>query len=76
MNDTTTYLTTTYLVEGMTCGGCVRSVTNAVQAALPDASVDVALEAGTLTISGAHDEAAVRQAVEDAGFDFAGAAPT
>jgi len=67
--------TTTYLVEGMTCGGCVRSVTAAVQAALPDVTVDVKLEAGTLTVEGAHEAQTVRQAVEDAGFDFAGVAP-
>ena len=63
----------TYDVQGMTCGGCVKSVTNAVSAALPNAKIDVSLEAGTVRVEGDHDEAAVRQAVEDAGFDFGGA---
>lgn len=62
----------TYKVEGMTCGGCVRSVTNAITHALPDAQVDVSLENGTAHVTGGHEEEEVRQAIEDAGFDFGG----
>jgi copper chaperone len=60
-----------YRVTGMTCGGCVRALTNAVHAAAPAASVAVDLPKGTLTVGGL-EEAGVRRAVEDAGFGFVG----
>lgn len=64
----------TYLVQGMTCGGCVKSVTKALEAALPNSEISVTLEGGKVEITPAPDEAAVKQAVEDAGFDYAGTA--
>lgn len=63
-----------YRVTGMTCAGCVRALTKAVLAGYPDASVAVDLPKGVLTVAGP-DEAAVRSAVEDAGFGYAGRAP-
>ena len=60
-----------YKVDGMTCGGCTSSVTKALERALPGAAVVVSLEDGTATITGDHDEAQARQAIEDAGFDVA-----
>lgn len=67
-------MATTYLVEGMSCGGCARSVTNAVQKAAPGTTVTVDLEGGRVTVDGDADEATVRAAVEKAGFDFKGPA--
>ena len=64
---------TTYRVEGMTCGGCVRSVTAAIERAAPGVPFTVSLEQATVTVQGAHDARTVEQAVEDAGFDFKGA---
>ncbi len=65
----------TYRVGGMSCEGCVRSVTKAVQAALPGADITVDLGKGLVTVDApAPNDAAIRQAVEDAGFDFGGAA--
>lgn len=64
----------TYKVAGMTCGGCVSSVQRAVSAALPDTRVEVSLDEGEVSVDGDHDAAAVRTAIEDAGFDFGGAA--
>ena len=63
----------TYSVLGMTCGGCAKSVTNAILDVAPGAQVDVDLAAKTVTVDGA-DEGAVKQAVEDAGFEYAGKA--
>ena len=40
-------------VEKMGCGGCVKSVTRAVQAIEPNASVDVDLGGKLVTVSGA-----------------------
>ena len=64
----------TYLVSGMTCDGCVRAVTNAIERAIPGASVAVDLAAGRVTIDGADGESAVAEAVDDAGFTFGGRA--
>jgi len=62
----------TYKVIGMTCGGCAKSVTNAILDAAPGAEVSVNLDEKTVKVTGA-DEAAVKRAVEDAGFEFSGA---
>lgn len=60
---------TTLLVEGMTCQGCVRSVTKAIELAAPGASVAVDLPSGRVEIDSAAPEATLRQAVVDAGYD-------
>lgn len=60
---------TTYTVEGMTCGGCVRSVLAAVERAAPGAQAEVSLEKKELVVATEHDEARVKAAVEAAGFD-------
>jgi len=65
---------TTYKVSGMTCNGCVRSVTTALERAAPGLKFQVSLEQGAVTVEGAHDPHLVEQAVEDAGFDFGGVA--
>ena len=64
----------TYIVHGMTCGGCAKSVTNAIQDAIPGTTVSVDLEAKQVTVEGAADDAKVEQAVGDAGFEYKGAA--
>jgi copper chaperone len=65
--------TSTYTVTGMTCGHCVASVTEEVQEIPGVDSVDVVLETGAVTITSAEpiDEAAVRAAVEEAGYQVA-----
>lgn len=67
-------MTDTYRVSGMTCGGCAKSVTKAIQALAADAVVSVDLEAKTVSIDGFGDSAAIAQAVDDAGFEFEGKA--
>lgn len=64
--------TTTYLVDGMTCAHCVASVSAEV-AKIPGVSdVDVDLETGEVTVTSLAepDEAAVRAAVEEAGYEI------
>jgi copper chaperone len=63
--------TTTYQVNGMTCGHCMQSVTNEVKKIEGVTDVDVDLEAGTVRVSSEApvDEAAFRAAVDEAG-DF------
>ena len=66
--------TATYTVVGMTCGHCVSSVTEEVSAVPGVSAVDVDLESGGLTVTSDApvDEAAVRAAVEEAGYSVAG----
>ncbi|MFT4978840.1 MAG: copper chaperone [Myxococcota bacterium] len=64
----------TYRVSGMTCGGCERSVNRALSAALPGVQVSASHAEATVAVTGAHDAAAVARVVEDAGFEFGGAA--
>ena len=59
----------TWTVTGMTCGHCAAAVTEEVTAVPGVASVEVSVEAGTLTVVGdGVDEAAVRAAVDEAGY--------
>ncbi len=64
----------TYTVTGMTCGHCTSAVTQEL-AALPgvtDVSIDlVAGGASTVTVTSAEplDAAAVREAVDEAGYE-------
>ncbi len=66
--------TASYTVVGMTCGHCVASVTEEVSAVPGVGAVDVDLESGGLTVTSDApvDEAAVRAAVEEAGYSVAG----
>ncbi len=63
-----------YKVDGMTCGGCARSVSNAITKAAPNAAVTVDLATGTVLVEGGIPADTVREAVEAAGFDFGGPA--
>jgi copper chaperone len=64
----------TYKVSGMTCGGCANSVTNAIKTAADGVEVSVDLDAKTVTVEGAADEAVISKAVTDAGYEFGGVA--
>lgn len=63
-------------VNGMTCGHCVQAVTNSLTAVpgIDDVSVD--LGAALVTFTSAEEIAldSLREAVDDAGFEFAGVA--
>lgn len=62
----------TYSVSGMTCDHCVRAVQAEVGKVPGVASVAVELEGGRVTVrsEGPVDPAAVRAAVEEAGFEL------
>ena len=66
-------MSATYSVLGMTCQGCAKSVTNAIQAAAPGAEINVDLEAKQITVVGCDDAGLIAEAIDDAGFEFAGA---
>ena len=67
--------TATYTVVGMTCGHCVNSVTEEVTQVpgVTDVNVDLATGGLTVTSEADVDDAAVRAAVEEAGYQVAGA---
>ena len=65
--------TKAYKVEGMTCGHCVKAVTEEVTKVPGVDSVTVDLESGTLDVTGGDlDDAAVAAAVDEAGYSVGG----
>jgi copper chaperone len=65
--------TTTFRVAGMTCGHCVRAVTEEVTKLSGVASVDVDLASGQVTVASAAplDDADIAAAVDEAGYELA-----
>jgi copper chaperone CopZ len=63
-------MTSTYAVAGMTCEHCVRSVTEEVSEVAGVTGVEVDLASGIVTVTGDDvvDDAAVRTAVAEAGY--------
>lgn len=59
------------MVKGMTCGGCVKAVTRALQAQDKQATVAVDLPTGKVTIEGAMSRDQAEAAIRDAGFTLA-----
>jgi copper chaperone len=66
--------TATYTVVGMTCGHCVKAVSEEVSQLPGVTTVEVDLASGGLTVTSDApvDETAVRAAVEEAGYEVAG----
>ena len=62
-----------YVVKGMSCQGCVRSVIGAISSHVPNVEAQVSLDDATVTIGGEHDAALIEKVVEEAGFTFGGA---
>jgi copper chaperone len=67
-------VTSTYTVKGMTCGHCVQSVTEEVSEVAGVRGVEVDLASGRVTVSSEQqvDDAAVRAAVAEAGYEVVG----
>lgn len=61
----------TYAVQGMSCAHCVAAVTREVGAVPGVDRVDVDLGAAQVHVQGAADDAAVRAAITDAGYEVA-----
>lgn len=61
-------------VEGMHCGGCVRSVTNAIKRVIGVKEADVSLEKESATVEFDKEVtnlSEIRTAVEEAGYNVA-----
>ncbi len=68
--------TTTYSVNGMTCGHCTAAVTEEISKLAGVQQVSIDLNAGGtsavhVTSESTLDEIAVREAVDEAGYDLA-----
>lgn len=68
MSDTAT--TRTYAVPGVSCDHCKHAIESEVSIVDGVAVVDVDLEAKLVTVSGG-DDAAIRAAIDEAGYDIA-----
>lgn len=55
-------------VEGMTCGHCVRAITEALRGLDPGAQVEVDLAGKQVDFRGNADAASVRGAIVEAGY--------
>lgn len=66
-----TTTTAVYTVDGMSCGHCVNSVTEEVNevAGVTDVAVDLEAKKVTVTSEGTVDDAAVRAAIDEAGYE-------
>jgi len=64
--------TTEYHVSGMTCDHCVRAVTTELVMLSSVQAVDVDLDTGTVTVTSESplDEAQVREAIDEAGYEL------
>jgi len=61
-------MTIAFQVPDMTCGHCVRAITQAVAEAAPGAHVTVDLESHRVTVSGADQADKVEAAIRAAGY--------
>lgn len=66
--------TTSIIVQGMTCGNCVKHVKEAISELSGVSNVEIELEGGKVTIesAGELDGTAVKEAVSEAGYSVVG----
>lgn len=65
-------MTTTYDVPGISCGHCKAAIEGEVSGVDGVDRVTVDVDARTVTVEGGADDAAVRAAIEEAGYEVAG----
>jgi copper chaperone len=58
-------------VEGMTCGGCARTVTNAIRNVDPEAVVEIDLANKRVKVESSAEAGAIEQAIANAGYKLA-----
>ncbi|KQV38607.1 heavy-metal-associated domain-containing protein [Rhizobium sp. Root1204] len=56
------------IIENMTCGGCAKSVTKAIQSVDPNAVIETNPEARTVRVETAASTVVVQKVLEDAGY--------
>lgn len=55
-------------IENMTCGGCAKSVTKAIQSVDPNAKVETNPEARAVKVETTATAVALQQVLEEAGY--------
>lgn len=60
-----------FQVQGMTCGHCVKAVTEAVKTLDPKAEVQIDLASGKVQVQSEQDRAAIAGAIEEEGYKVA-----
>ena len=60
-----------FQVQGMTCGHCVKAVTQAVKSVDPQAEVQVDLASGKVDVQTQQDRTAIARAIEEEGYQVA-----
>lgn len=65
-------MSTTYRVDGMSCEHCVRAVRDELGELGTVEQVDVDLDGGRVTVSGTAEDAAIREAIAEAGYEVKG----
>lgn len=66
-------MTTKLKISGMTCGNCVKHVTQALQAVPGVERVSVDLESGTAEVDGDASNEQLKAAIEEEGYELEGA---
>ena len=56
------------LIENMTCGGCAKSVTKAIQSVDPDAKIETNPAARSVTLETTASQAAIQEVLAEAGY--------
>lgn len=56
------------IIENMTCGGCAKSVTKAIQSVDPNAVIETNPAARTVRLETAASTVVVQKVLEDAGY--------
>jgi copper chaperone len=62
-------MTITLTVNGMNCGHCTQTITKAILAVDPKASVETDIPSKTVKVSSHIDSATISTTVSDAGYD-------
>ena len=62
--------TRSYRIEGMSCGHCRQAVTDEISSVEGVEAVDVELETGRAEVRGRFEDARIREAVEEAGYEI------
>lgn len=56
-------------VKGMTCGGCARSITNAIESVDPAAKITTDVPQRLVTVETNAEEASIIEVIREAGYE-------
>ena len=59
-----------FLVSGMTCGSCVKSITNAIKALDTSAQVNVDLSTQKIKVDSKKEQLEIQSSIEEAGYEI------